>query len=625
MDKKTLTGFVIIGLILLGYSWYGQQEAEKQREAQQKVDSVSMVEQSRASEIQKAQQTALLSPEESAKQMEEERLRQEEIFGKTLLEAKTGDEQLLTLKNNRINLTISNRGGAIVGARVEGYTTYAGEPLELFRREDAVFNLSFYTNQYIQTQDFFFKPMNEGTRLSAMNEGEEQTAEYRLYFDSTAYVQYLYTLKYDDNMVGFKVNLVGMERYMQPSQGSLDIAWSNIAPQQERGFEYENQYTTVAYRYPGESSVEELSFSKESKQEDIKTRVQWIAFKQQFFSSIFVSEDGFENGEVGFDTFKPGSGDIKHFFAKLSVPYAPDTKGYNFSFYFGPNDYTDMKAYDMEFQKLIPLGWALFRWISIYVIIPTFNVLGSFITNYGLIIFLLTIFIKLLIFPFTYKSYLSMAKMRLIKPEMDALNEKYPKKEDAMKKQQAMMALYKSAGVNPMGGCLPLLLQMPIIIAMFRFFPASIELRQASFLWADDLSSYDSILQLPFNIPFYGDHVSLFAILMAVSMYAASKINMQNTASTSQLPGMNFMMLYIMPLMLMVWFNNYSSGLCYYYFLANIITILQTILIRRVVNEEKMHARMKENAKKPQKKSAFQRKLEEMAKQQEALKKQQRR
>ena len=313
----------------------------------------------------------------------------------------------------------------------------------------------------------------------------------------------------------------------------------------------------------------------------------------------------------------------------MTLPYSASmTEGYDLQFYFGPNKFSVLKQYgDLEFQKLVPLGWWIIGWINRYVVIPVFDFLGSYIANFGIVILILTVLIKLLIFPLTYKSYLSTAKMRLLKPEIDKLNEKYPRKEDAMKKQQAMMQLYKSAGVNPMGGCLPMLIQFPILIAMFRFFPAAIELRDKSFLWADDLSSYDSIWTFPdgFSIPFYGDHVSLFALLMAVSLFITSKINYAQSAgmSNQQMPGMKFMMLYLMPVLLLVWFNNYSAGLCYYYFLSNLITIGQTYAFRYIVDEKKLHAQMMENTKKPIKKSKWQMRLEEMQRQQEALRKQQ--
>lgn len=618
MNKQTIIGFVLIALIFIGFTWYSQNQMEESRKAKAHRDSIAMaeaakniannpIEQPVAAAISATgDSTATVNPASST-------------LEPALVAALNGEEQFYTMENEKMIVTISSKGAAIVSVELKDYKTFDQAPLMLFNRKDSEFALNFYTRQNIRTSDFFFTPQTAVKNVVVSGENGKEELSMRLYFDETAYIEYTYTMTSND-MVDFNVKFVGTDRYISPAQNRITIDWSNNSPRQERGYEYENQYTTFAYKYPNTNDIEEATMSKEEKKEEIKTKVKWVAFKQQFFSSILVANNDFEDATLSFRTLSPQSGLIKHFSAQLAVPYSAQTEGYSFSFYFGPNSYSTMSEYDQDFQKLIPLGWSIFRWISRFIIIPTFDFLGGFISSYGLIILILTIFIKLLIFPFTYRSYLSMAKMRLIKPDVDALNEKFPNKEDAMKKQQAVMDLYRRAGVNPMGGCLPMLLQLPIIIAMFRFFPASIELRGQGFWWATDLSSYDSIFQLPFNIPFYGDHVSLWAILMAVSMYFTSKINMQQTAGTTQMPGMNFMMLYMMPIMLLVWFNNYSSALCYYYFLSNIITLIQTMAIRRIVNEDKLHARMKENALKPMKKSGFQQRMEAMQKQQQGKK-----
>jgi YidC/Oxa1 family membrane protein insertase len=292
------------------------------------------------------------------------------------------------------------------------------------------------------------------------------------------------------------------------------------------------------------------------------------------------------------------------------------SEDFKMKIYFGPNHFNTLKTYGYNFEDVVPLGSWIIKWINRYVIIFLFDFLDNFFSSYGLIILLLTIIIKVVLLPLTYKSYLSQAKMRVLKPQIDIINEKYPKKEDAMKKQQTVMALYKKVGVSPLGGCLPMLIQFPFLIAMFRFFPASFELRQKSFLWAEDLSTFDSIIDLPFNIPYYGDHVSLFTILMAVALFITSKMSAGQMGDTNaQMPGMKFMMLYMMPVMLLFFFNNYSAGLSYYYFLSNVITLGQTLLIRRTVDDESLLKKLNENAKKPQTKSKFQAKLEEMTKQ----------
>ena len=368
--------------------------------------------------------------------------------------------------------------------------------------------------------------------------------------------------------------------------------------------------------------------SEDSRTKEVTSAVNWVAFKQQFFSSVFIAPQNVSYASMGFTTAQPGSGYIKDFTARMTVPYTPQTEGYDFAFYFGPNKYSILRKVtlgeeeeEIALERLIPLGWGIFGWINRWCVIPVFDFLRNFIGSFGIIILILAVLIRLVISPMTYKSYVSMAKMRLIKPQVDELTKKYPKQEDAMKRQQATMELYKKAGINPMGGCIPMLIQMPILIAMFRFFPASIELRDQHFLWADDLSSYDSVLNLPFSIPFYGDHVSLFALLMALSTFAYSYYNYQQTASSQpQMAGMKFMMVYMMPIMLLFWFNDYSSGLCYYYLLSNLLTIGQTLVIRRMVDDSKIQAIMAANAAKKSngKKSKFQQRYEELMRQQEA-------
>ena len=389
-------------------------------------------------------------------------------------------------------------------------------------------------------------------------------------------------------------------------------------------------YTTLSYRFPGESSIEDLGMSEESKSKEVTTKINWVAFKQQFFSSVFIAGENMQNAKLAFDTAKPGSDYLKNFSARMTVPYSMQTEGYDFAFYFGPNKYSILKQVvdgnngELHLERLIPLGWGICGWVNRWCVIPVFDFLRNYISSFGIIILILAVLIKLVISPLTYKSYISSAKMRVIKPEVDALAKKFPKQEDAMKKQQATMELYKKAGINPMGGCIPMLIQMPILIAMFRFFPASIELREQPFLWADDLSSYDSVWNLPFSIPFYGDHVSLFALLMTVTLFVFSYFNYQQTASSQpQMAGMKFMMVYLMPIMMLFWFNNYSSGLCYYYFLSTLISIVQTLVIRRMIDDEKIHAIMKANVAKRTngKKSKFQQRYEELMREQQARRK----
>jgi YidC/Oxa1 family membrane protein insertase len=379
----------------------------------------------------------------------------------------------------------------------------------------------------------------------------------------------------------------------------------------------EMNYTTIFFKhYQDEVEKFNMRTKKAVMEKDIPTRMRWIAFKQQFFSSVLIAEDYFVNATVRSTKLEEDPKYLKIFESQIGIPFEPSPdQEQKMTFFFGPNHFNTLKGYDMELQDLVGLGGLMSRVINRYAIIPVFSFLSSFINSYGLIILILTILIKMVLFPLTYRSYLSMAKMRALKPEIDAINEKIPK-EKSMERQQATMALYKKAGVSPLGGCLPVILQMPILIAMFRFFPTSIELRQQRFLWAHDLSTYDSILDLPFNIPMYGDHISLFTLLMTASTILTMRISNQANMSQSQMPGMKGMM-YIMPIMFMFLLNNWSSALTYYYFLANIITFGQNQISKRFVDEDALRKKLQSNQKKSsaKKQSSFQKRLENMAKQ----------
>jgi YidC/Oxa1 family membrane protein insertase len=423
-------------------------------------------------------------------------------------------------------------------------------------------------------------------------------------------------------VVDFDISFKGMQDVIATRGNFVDLEWDIDLLQQEQLTENRlNAITTYFKNY--QDDVEHLKDNADD-EESIPTRLKWISYKQQFFSSTLIADNFFENGDLKNVTEAQKQGDnpryIKTMTSVIGLPYDPmqdNTVG--MSFYFGPNKYNIFKKMDLDLEQQIQLGWGFFllNWINRFAIIPVFNFLEGFGWNYGIIILVLTILLKLVLLPIAARTYTSSAKMRVLKPEVDEINERYPKKEDAMKKQQATMELYRKAGASPMSGCLPMLLQMPILIAMFRFFPGAIELRQQSFLWAHDLSTYDSILSLPWNIPFYGDHVSLFTLLMTVSTIIYTKLNNDMTGQSNQMPGMKTMM-YMMPIMFLGFFNNYSAGLSYYYFLANIITFTQMFIFRKLIDEDKVRAKiqMKKKSTKPKKKSGFQKRLEEMAKQQ---------
>ena len=575
------------------------------------------------------------APEAEANLAQTVRQRRIAAMGEYLTAAQEAEPEEFTVENEVMTVRFSTRGGQITGVTLKDYTKYAprgqrDQLIELMDPASARFDMSFYVknglnNVKVNTMDYVFRAEPVETA------GDARRVTMRLAVAENAWLEYEYLIYNKqaperDYLVDFNVRLVNMAPQMA-NQTSIGIDWSNVSYQNEKGFQNENMYTTLAYRFPGESSIEELGMSDGAKSKSVSTAVNWVAFKQQFFSSVFIAPQNVSSANMAFDTAAPGSELLKSFSVQMAVPYSAQVEGYDFAFYFGPNKYailkkvTDNNGADLHMERLIPLGWGIFGWVNRWCVIPVFDFLRNYIGSFGIIILILVILVKLVISPLTYKSYVSMAKMRLIKPQVDELNKKYPKKEDAMKKQQATMELYKKAGINPMGGCIPMLIQLPILIAMFRFFPASIELREQPFLWADDLSSYDSIVNLPFSIPFYGDHVSLFALLMAVSLFGYSYFNYQQTASSQpQMAGMKFMMVYMMPIMMLLWFNSYSSGLCYYYLLSNLFTIGQTLVIRRIVDDEKIHAVMQANAarKSKGKKSKFQQRYEELMRQQEA-------
>ena len=645
MDKKTILGIVVVAVLFLGFAYVNTKQQEKYQQEmaawQAYQDSVAAASRPAVPAADSTAESAVAAsgetaaPEAEADLAQTVRQRRIAAMGEYLTAAQEAEPEEFTVENEVMTVRFSTRGGQITGVTLKDYTKYAprgqrDQLIELMDPASARFDMSFYVknglnNVKVNTMDYVFRAEPVETA------GDARRVTMRLAVAENAWLEYEYLIYNKqaperDYLVDFNVRLVNMAPQMA-NQTSIGIDWSNVSYQNEKGFQNENMYTTLAYRFPGESSIEELGMSDGAKSKSVSTAVNWVAFKQQFFSSVFIAPQNVSSANMAFDTAAPGSELLKSFSVQMAVPYSAQVEGYDFAFYFGPNKYailkkvTDNNGADLHMERLIPLGWGIFGWVNRWCVIPVFDFLRNYIGSFGIIILILVILVKLVISPLTYKSYVSMAKMRLIKPQVDELNKKYPKKEDAMKKQQATMELYKKAGINPMGGCIPMLIQLPILIAMFRFFPASIELREQPFLWADDLSSYDSIVNLPFSIPFYGDHVSLFALLMAVSLFGYSYFNYQQTASSQpQMAGMKFMMVYMMPIMMLLWFNSYSSGLCYYYLLSNLFTIGQTLVIRRIVDDEKIHAVMQANAarKSKGKKSKFQQRYEELMRQQEA-------
>jgi YidC/Oxa1 family membrane protein insertase len=525
-----------------------------------------------------------------------------------------GENDFITLENNKVELKISLKGGRVYSARLKDYKTFDAKPLILFSGDSTVFGFNFFTNdsKAVQTNNLFFKPVSE-TKSYVVRSAAESVI-LRLPAGDDKYIEYKYTLAPDKYTVDFNVTFKSMEGIIASNQNSLTLDWKMYMPQQEMGRQNEETYSTINYKYY-QDEVTGLGTrqSKENVKSEIATKLSWISFQDQFFSSIIISNDFFLNASVSSTKTVASKKYLRFYTSEVGIPFgAGSSNSVSMRLFFGPNSIPILKKEGIQLEKVVFLGKNIIGWINRFVIIPIFNWLNHFISNFGIIILILTIIIKIVLFPLTFKSYQSQAKMQVLKPMVEELGKKFPKKEDAMKKQQATMDLYKRAGVNPMGGCLPMLLQMPILFAMFRFFPVSIELRQEHFLWATDLSTYDSILHLPFMIPMYGDHVSLFTLLMTASTLLTMK--MTGSSPGSDQPGMK-MMMYMMPIMFMLILNNFSAGLTYYYFLANMITYGQNMISKRFINAGDVLATLEENKKKPMKKSKWQQRLEDAARQ----------
>ena len=574
MDKNSIIGFALIGVIFFGFTWYQSRQYKAQREIQAQIDSAARAEQAlklveeAAAEPEIAEVTATEAKESPVRASSHGTYRDSALNA-----AASAENSYVTLANDKVEIVFSTKGAQPYSVKIKDFRTYDSTDLYLVKPGMSSYGISVFAGENIDTRNFVFDVAGH----------TDSTLTMRLPFSNGGYIEQRFSLPQGSYMMANELSFIGLDGLIPRKINSADIDWTVIIPRLEKGYSNEKQYSKVNYYFSGEKKPEQLGRGGRNDEEQIVSKVKWFAFENR---------------------------------NDISIP---------FDFYFGPNHYRTLKDYDLKYEKIIPLGGSVIGLVSRWIIIPTFNFLGKFISSYGIIILLMTIFIKLIVSPLTIKSYISSAKMAVLKPDIDKLNEKYPKQEDALKKQQEMMDLYQRAGISPMGGCLPMLLQLPILYAMFRFFPASIELRQQPFLWADDLSAYDSILNLPFNIPLYGDHVSLFALLMAVSMFMYSKMTSSQMSNDPNMAGMKFMSVWLMPIMMLFICNNLSSGLSYYYLLSNLITMLQTWIIRKyVVDEKKIHAELAASAGKPRKKSKWQQRLEEAQRmQQQALREQQ--
>ena len=610
MDKNTIIGALLIGAVLIGFTLF--QQSSPQPQATPTTDTTQVVALS---------QSALRAAETGADGCTIDHPGDSVSVVGPVLPAYQQErpEQTVVLKNKKLTLKLSNKGASPVEATLADYTDQQKKPVQLFRQGDATLNLPLRTleNKIVNTSTAYFDIVSQS----------DSAAVLRMQIDSVAYLDFAYTLRPDDYRVGLTITGHELRRLLPVNMTTQDVEWRQRMPQQEQSWKFEGQYSGIYYHFP-KGDVERLETSSEST-EEIKESLQWVAFKDKYFSSVLINQrTGFQNNKLTLKAEDEGSGYVRSCSLVASFPMSvkEEVTQVPLTFIFGPNDYELLQRYDAELSQndaplqldhLVYLGMSVFRWINKYLIIPIVTFLSGFISNWGIIILLMTLIIKMLLWPFTHKSYLSQAKMRVLKPQIDEINAKYPGKdqEAMMKRQTETMNLYRSAGASPMSGCLPMLLQMPFLIALYMYFPTSILLRGQSFLWAQDLSTYDAIISWDFNIPlissFLGNHLSLFCVLMTVTNVIYTRYTMSQSPSSAEgMAGMK-MMPYIMSIMFFFIFNQNASALSYYYFVSTLITILQYLAFRWTLNEEKLLHELEENKKKPRKKSKWMQRLEE--------------
>ena len=648
MDKKSIIGLILIFGIFVGYMWWVSPSKEEMAERQRVHDSLVQV---YNDSVRVADSLAALqaSSDSLAASGDSSALQEQKADLGIFNAAAQGESSLIAISNERMSIQLNTQGAMVNQVMLKDYLTYDSNDLIIITPADDNMNLVFSTedNRVINTKDLVFKPYIgstpwNGEALSV--EGDDSVcvnmrAEVK---DSLAdgYLEFAYTVHGNSYEVDFNITFNGLSKVVR-NTNYLDLVWKNRMNRQEkvsssdrgkgtRNSDRERFYSSIYHKSPSEKSVDHLSTGRDDK-DQVKTNLEWIAFKQQYFAAILnANGTPFQNADLEVSTDKSDTArnyltDMK---ATIGLPYSPANQTLRLGFYFGPTKYRDLRAMDRGYEKMLPLGWTVIsKSVSRWLIIPTFNLFENFILNYGIIVIVFTLLLRLVLFPLTFKSYQGSAIMRILKPEMDALNKKFPQPEQAMQKQQQMMALQKKAGYSPMAGCLPILLQMPVWTAMFMFYPIAIELRQKPFLWCDDLSTYDSILDFGFNIPLYGDHVSLFCLLMFVVQFFYTWYTMKSQQMQASMPGMKYMM-YFMPFMLLFIFNSQSAALCLYQFISISFTMVSMILIRRFTSEKKVRARMEAYDRKhaagkgkPAKKSKFAKRLEEMQKMAEQMQK----
>ncbi|MCQ2344775.1 MAG: membrane protein insertase YidC [Paludibacteraceae bacterium] len=629
MDKNTVIGLLLIFLVIIGFSWLNRPSEEELARQQHVRDSIAAVKadavaRQMEAERERARQDSLAAIGEGV--MDSARL--ESKYG-VFASSAIGIERLDTIENGKLRMVFTNKGGRVKSVEIVGQLRYDKKPYKLFEGDEATSNFTFITrNRVINTKDLFFTPI-------ISKKDTATTLTMRLAADSASWIDFTYSIPKDEYMTSMAIKAHNMDDILAQNVQSIDVQMQQLVRQNEKGRRFELRYSALNYKYTADD-VEDLSDGK-SEREQLKGKINWVAFKDHFFSQIIIAKESFTSTEVESEVMPENSQFIRNHKMNASLPFYPKgEKATVISTYYGPNQYKVLRAYDdgveneddeLELYKIIPMGWKIFSWISTLIIIPLFNFLGNWFTNYGIIILLMTIIVKICVFPLMWKPLMSSAKMRILRPEIEKINQRIPA-DKPMERQQATMALYSKAGASPLNGCVPMLLQWPVLFAMFSFFPTCFELRGQSFLWAEDLSSYDAIVSwntyIPIITPYFGNHISLFCLLMTIVNIVYTKLNMAGQASNDQSAKMMKWMMYLMPLMFMFMFNNYSSGLSYYYFISLLITILQTYMFRLFVDEKKVMESIKKAESKPSKKKpGFMARLEAAQRaQQEAMRKQ---
>lgn len=617
MDKNSVIGFVLIAAIFLGFTVFENKRAAKYAEFKAQQDSITLAQMPFDS-------SSVVSLGESSEGASVADNVTAPVYKDSCLQAASDVNsvpEMVVLENSKIRIQLTTKGAQPYSVKVKDYYNYDSTELYLFRPGQSEYSLRVYAGEYIKTSNFNFTVASASDSVVVM----------RLPFRNGGYIEQKYTLSEDSYLLRNSLSFVNMDEIIPRNVSAFDLDFSMTVPRMEKGYKNEVQYSKADYYFEGDKKPEELGRGR-SATKRIDSKLSWFAFQQQFFSTIFRAPDQFASGElaINFRSEDDPERNLMDCSAKMRAEL-PVGKNVTvpFEFYFGPNHYQTLKSFDHKYEKIIPLGGWLVGWFTKFFIIPMFNFFHRFIGNFGLIILLMTLVIKIVVFPLTYKSFSSSAKISALKPEIDKLNEKYPHKDnqqEQLKKQQAIMNLYKRAGASPMGGCLPTLLTFPILWAMFRFFPASIELRQQSFLWCHDLSAYDSIKDFGVRIPLLGDHLSLFALLMAATMWIYSKLTMssQPNAGDPSAASMRFMSLWMMPIMMFFICNSLSAALSYYYLLSQLISIAQTWIIRKSIKPESVLEKVRASEGKPIAKSKWQIRLEEAQRlQEQQLKEQQ--